>query len=167
MAFKLTKVNNIPGELITINTDDVSEGTSNLYYTQDRVQTEVVSIRNTSPTIQDKHFYTIGEIQIKIGDLYWQIVHPIEIIKVFVKFGSAPLGGQAVVQVVKNTGSDPSDTLYDFSITSGTSSVESNSAPIELAEGDYLRIDILQRGSTSPGEDLTVSFKYRSIIEVT
>lgn len=167
MAFKLTKVNNIPGELITIDTDNVPEGTSNLYYTEDRTEAKIVSIRNTSPTIQDKHFYTTGEINVKIGDLYWQIVHPIEIIKVFINFKSPPSGEQAVIQVVKNTGSNPSDTLYDFSISSGTSSVESTTAPVQLVAGDYVRIDILQRGSTSPGEDLTVSFKYRSIIEVT
>lgn len=165
MAFKLTKVNQIPGELISIDTNNVPEGTSNLYYTEDRTDARVTSLRNTYPTIQDKHFYTVGDIEVKIGDLYWQIIHPIEIFKVYINFKSAPVGGQAIIQVVKNTGSDPSDLLYNFEISSQTSTAESITAPITLSAGDYLRVDIIQRGSTSPGSDLTVSFKYRSIIE--
>lgn len=165
MAFKLTKVNSLPGENISVDTDDVPElpNATNLYYTQERTNSDIVAHRNSNPTIQDKHFYTVGEIALKIGDLYWQILSDIEIISVQAILKENPIGGKVNLAIVKNLGSDLSDTLFTLDIFPNDNIVISNTPAVTLQAGDYIRVDILQVGSTSPGSDLTVSFKYRSI----
>jgi|13_taG_2_1085334.scaffolds.fasta_scaffold00160_2 S-adenosylmethionine:tRNA-ribosyltransferase-isomerase (queuine synthetase) len=165
MAFKLTKVNSLPGENISVDTDDVPElvGATNLYYTQARTNSDIVSHRNTNPTIQDKHFYTIGEIALKVGDLYWQILSDIEIISVQAVLKENPVGGKVNLAIVKNLGSALADTLFTLDIFPNDNLVISNTSAVTLQQGDYIRVDVLQVGSTTAGSDLTVSFKYRSI----
>lgn len=166
MAYKLTKVNNNPGEFISVDTDDIPElqNATNLWYTQQRVDADVLAHRQSVPTLQDKHFYTVGEIATKQGDLFWQIISPIEIISTQAVLQTAPAGSNAQFDIVKNLGSNPSDTLFSLTLSPGSTFVESNTAPVQLAAGDYIRVDVLQIGNVSPGSDLTISFKYRSII---
>ena len=165
MAFKLTKVNQLPGQFISVVTDNIpepAENPTNLWYTDDRADSRIAEIRNTLPTIQDKHFYTIGEIEVKQGDLYWHILADIEILSCQILVKEAPVGNKIQINVVKNQGSDPSDVLYDLDITPLSNSAISNTAPVSLSAGDFIRIDILQRGSTTSGSDLVVSFAYRT-----
>ena len=54
--------------------------------------------------------------------------------------------------------------LFDITIPSGQSVTQSTESPTTLQAGDYIRVDIAQVGTTNPGSDLIVSFKYRSII---
>ena len=77
MSHNLTKVLTQPGlkEIdnsnqfinITLDTDNVSEGVNNLYYTDAR---GLATMRD-NPIIQDRHFYTVDELAVKQGDLYW------------------------------------------------------------------------------------------------
>lgn len=165
MAFKLTKVNQLPGELISIVTDNIlepEENPINLWYTNQRADIRIAEIRNSLPTIQDKHFYTVGEVIVKQGDLYWHILADIEILSCQAVITTAPTGNKIQINVVKNEGSNPSDILYDLDINPLTNSIVSNISPVSLSSGDFIRIDILQRGSTIPGSDLVVSFAYRT-----
>lgn len=166
MSFKLTKVNNLPGELISVVTDDIPESlnANNLWYTQQRVSSDIQAQRVSNPTIQDKHFYTVGEVAVKTGDLYWQIISPIEILEARAYLKIPATGNLLEAQVVKNTGANPSDILFTLELLPNSSSVISNTPAVTLLAGDYIRIDILQVGSATPGSDLIISFKYRSII---
>jgi len=166
MAFKLTKVNSLPGENISVDTDDVPEliNATNLWYTQARADTAIDARRLAQPTIQDKHFYTLEELSVKTGDLYWQIVSPIEIMSVQAVIKTSPVGSKITLDVVKNEGATIADTLFTLEIFPNDQTVQSNTSSKQLAAGDYVRIDILQIGSTTPGSDLTVSFKYKSIL---
>lgn len=167
MAFKLTKVNQLPGQFISIVTDNIPEPEQNpvnLWYTDQRADERILEIRNTIPTIQDKHFYTVGEIAVKQGDLFWHIVAPIEILSCTAQIKTSPTGNKLQVVVTKNTGANPSDTLYDLDILPSEFTTTSNS-PVQLVSGDYIRIDILQTGSQVSGSDLTVSFAYKNILQ--
>ena len=167
MSFKLTKVNNLPGQFISVVTDDIPEpqqNPTNKWYTDQRVNSDISSHRNNSPTLQDKHFYTTGQIATKTGDLYWQIISAIEIISVQVYFKTPPTGSNAAIYIQKNQATNPSDLLFDITIPSGQSVTQSTESPATLQAGDYIRVDIAQVGTTTPGSDLIVSFKYRSII---
>lgn len=166
MSFKLTKVNNLPGENITVVTDDIPEpaNPTNLWYTNARVVSDVESNRTTNPTIQDKHFYTVGDVVVKTGDLYWQIISPIQILQAQLFAKTAPTGSNLGIVVIKNAGTQPTDELYDLELIPGSTLIQSNTSPVSLAAGDYIRVDVLQVGNTSPGSDMIVSFKYRSII---
>lgn len=166
MAFKLTKVNNVPGELINLNTDEVPENQNptNKYYTTARADVDILAHRENSPTVQDKHFYTNGEIVQKVGDLYWRIVSPIEILSVQVYFGTPPVGSNAAIYVQKNQAANPSDLLFNITIPQNQQITDSTDPTATLQAGDYIRVDVAQVGSTTAGSDLIVSFKYRSII---
>lgn len=166
MAFKLTKVNNLPGEKIILETDDIPESANatNLWYTDTRAETVVQAHRETSPTIQDKHFYTVGEVAVKIGDLYWQIISPIEILQTQLYLKTPSSGSNLSVNIIKNGGGDPANLLYNLELIAGDNIVQSNSGSATLQAGDYLQVDVLQVGSATSGSDMIVSFKYRSII---
>lgn len=166
MAFKLTKVNQLPGEHITVVTDNIpepSENPTNLWYTDQRADARINSIRTSNPTVQDKHFYTVGEIEVKQGDLFWHIVSDIELLSCAAIVQTASVGNKIQIAVVKNGGNDPADTLYDIDILPNSFTEASNSTA-QLSAGDYIRIDILQRGTTTPGSDLVVSFAYKNIL---
>lgn len=166
MSFKLTKVNSLPGENITVVTDDIPEsGTpTNLWYTNARVVADVESNRNSNPTYQDKHFYTTGEVAPKIGDLYWHILSPIEIEQVQLYVKTAPTGSNLGIRVTLNQGAQLSDDLYSLQLTPGSDLIQSTSGSVTVDSGNYIRIDVLQVGNVTPGSDMIVSFKYRSII---
>jgi len=166
MSFKLTKVNNLPGENISVVTDDIPEdvNATNLWYTNQRVVSDIETNRTSNPTIQDKHFYTTGDIVVKTGDLYWQIITPIEILEVQLYVKTAPRGSRLGIAVVKNDGSQPSDEIFSLQLAPEANIVQSSTAAVSLQAGDYLRINVLQIGNTFPGADMIVSFKYRSII---
>lgn len=166
MSFKLTKVNDLPGENISIVTDDIPEdaNATNLWYTNQRVVSDIETNRTSNPTIQDKHFYTTGNVVVKTGDLYWQIITAIEILEVQLYVKTAPLGSNLGIAVVKNDGSQPSDEIFSLQLAPGANTVQSSTAAVSLQAGDYLRINVLQIGNTFPGTDMIVSFKYRSII---
>lgn len=160
MAYKLTTVNALPGENINIDTDDIPElvGANNKWYDSSLVSADVRTARLASPTLQDKHFYTVGELTQKTGDLYWRIISPIEIISVQAFLETAPTSSNARFQIYSNS----QGILFDLVLTPGTTSVTSTTQPVSLESGDYIRVDVLSAGSSS---DLTISFKYRSLIE--
>ena len=166
MSFKLTKVNSLPGENISVVTDDIPESATptNLWYTNQRVVSDIESNRTSNPTYQDKHFYTTGEVVPKTGDLYWHILSPIEIEQVQLYVKTAPLGSNLGIQVTLNQGAQLSDNLYSLQLTPGSNLIQSNSGSVTVDSGNYIRIDVLQVGNTTAGSDMIVSFKYRSII---
>ena len=77
---------------------------------------------------------------------------------------TSPVGGKITIDIVKNQGSTIDDTLFTLDIFPNDQLVQSNTPAKQLAAGDYVRIDLLQVGTTTPGSDLTVSFKYKSIL---
>jgi hypothetical protein len=160
MAYKLTTVNNEPGEAISIDTDDIAElpGATNKWYDSQAVIDDVETARLTSPTIQDKHFYTVGALVQKTGDLYWQIISPIQILEVTAFLKSVPTTGNARFQIYNNQ----QTLLFDLTLNSNDSSVVSTTEAVSLQAGDYVRVDVLSTGAAS---DLTISFKYRSLFE--
>ena len=172
MSHKLTKVLEQPGLKqiddnsnqfinVTLNTDNVDEleGADNLYYTHDRF---LESMR-TSPIIQDRHFYTVDELAVKQGDLYWRIISPIKLLQAKAYVGTPSVGADISLHVIKNDSTAPEDLLYDLDITSTTNEVFID-YEYTLAVGDYLRVDVVQVGTTTKGSDLIVSFKYHSIL---
>ena len=162
MSHNLTKVNSQPGLSVNVTTTTVNEGT-NLYFTEARTLSVVETERETNPVIQDKHFYTTGEVAVKQGDLYWRIISPIKILECKAYVGTAPTGATLSLHVVKNDSSAPEDLLYNLDINVSSNETSSQTSHT-LAVGDYLRVDIVQIGSTVKGSDLIVSFKYQSIL---
>lgn len=163
MSHNLTKVNSQAGLSVDINTSNITEGT-NLYYTEARALSSIETERASNPVVQDKHFYTTGEIAIKQGDLYWRMISPVKILECKAYVGTAPTGTTLSLHVVKNNSSAPEDLLYNLNIE--VSSNETNSTDSHILQvGDYLRIDIVQIGSLVKGSDLIVSFKYHSILD--
>lgn len=168
MAYKLIKVNDDAGRLISLDTNDIPEDVNtpeaqrNLYYTVSRANTDIGNHRTQNPTFQDKHFYTTGVVQVKQGDLFWNIIHPITIVSVSATVKTAPVGSNLTFYVQKNGGLAPTDLLYDIDILSTSNSGASNQAPVTLQSGDYLQVDIASVGNQTPGSDLIVSFKYYS-----
>ena len=161
MAYKLTTVNAIPGESINIDTDDIPElpGATNKWYDSQAVTEDVEAARLASPTIQDKHFYTVGALVQKTGDLYWRIISPIQILEATAFLETAPSTGNARFQVYSNQ----QNILFDLTVNTNSSSVTSTEQAVSLQPGDYIRVDVISHGSAS---DLTISFKYRSLFEV-
>ena len=161
MAYKLTTVNNQPGEAISIDTDDIAEfpGATNKWYDSQAVIDDVETARLASPTIQDKHFYTVGALVQKTGDLYWQIISPIQILEVTAFVKSVPTTGNARFQIYNSQ----QNLLFDLTLNVSDSSVASTTQAVSLQAGDYVRVDVLSTGAAS---DLTISFKYRSLFEV-
>ena len=169
MSHNLTKVLNQPGlkEIdnsnqfinVTLDTDNVDEGTNNLYYTDAR---GLVTMQ-ANPIIQDRHFYTVDELAVKQGDLYWRIISPIKLLQAKAYVGTPSVGADISLHVIKNDSTAPEDLLYDLDITSTTNEVFINNE-YTLAVGDYLRVDVVQVGTTTKGSDLIVSFKYHSIL---
>lgn len=160
MAYKLTTVNNEPGEHISINTDDIPElpEAINKWYDSQAVSEDVEAARLASPTIQDKHFYTIGTLVQKEGDLYWRIISPIELLGAVAFLETPPSTANARFQVYSNQ----QNLLFDLTINTGSTSTTSIEEPALLQAGDYVKVDILSPGNAS---DLTISFKYRSLFE--
>ena len=169
MSHNLTKVLNQPGLKesensnqfinVTLDTDNVPEGDNNLYYTSDRV----VDTMRVNPIIQDRHFYTVDELAVKQGDLYWRIISPIKLLQAKAYVGTPSVGADISLHVIKNDSTAPEDLLYDLDITSTTNEVYIDQE-YTLAVGDYLRVDVVQTGTTTKGSDLIVSFKYHSIL---
>ena len=161
MSHNLTKVNSQPGLSVSLNTDNVQEGTTNLYYTETRGLATISNERTDNPTYQDKHFYTIGELSVKQGTLYWRIIHDLKITKVIAHVKTPSIGVDISIHVVKNDNVNPSDLLYDLDIQATQNQVTNNTDK-NLVAGDFIRIDIVQIGTTVKGNDLTVSFQYQS-----
>lgn len=170
MSHKLTKVLEKPGLKefdinsnqfinVTLDTDNVSEGVNNLYYTDVR---GLATMRD-NPIIQDRHFYTVDELAVKQGDLYWRIISPIKLLQAKAYVGTPSVGADISLHVIKNDSTAPEDLLYDLDITSTTNEVYIDHE-YTLAVGDYLRVDVVQVGTTTKGSDLIVSFKYHSIL---
>lgn len=162
MAYKITKVNQNYGPDINLTTANVSES-QNLYFTEERAISASALHRTTNPTYLDKHFYTVGALEQKTGDLYWQILSPIKIVEVTVTLGVAAQGNSITIYVQKNGGNSPDNLLYDISLAP-LSSFKITGGEKILNKGDYIQIDVAAIGSVSPGQDMTVSFKYHNIL---
>jgi hypothetical protein len=161
MAYKITKVNGNPGADISLDTSDIPENPKALYYTDDRAFAASEQNRTLNPTMLDKHFYTIGALETKIGDLYWRITSPIVIKEVIVNLGVPCDGNNITLYVQKNGGNSPQNLLYDIDIPPLSTS-RSVGGDVYLEAGDYIQIDIASIGSTSPGQDMIVSFRYHN-----
>lgn len=162
MAYKITNVNNKYGPDIQISTGDVPE-TTNLYFTQQRGIDASLLNRTQQPTFLDKHFYTIGILEQKTGDLFWHIISPIKIVQVTAHVKTPAIGNTITLYVQKNGGNDPEKLLYDIDINPGSPSASVGGDKI-LVPGDYVQVDVAAIGSTFAGSDLTVSFKYHNIL---
>lgn len=162
MAYKITNVNGDRGPNIVLQTTQIPEG-SNLYFTEQRGFDASLLNRTQNPTYLDKHFYTIGALEQKVGDLYWHIINPIKIVQVFAKVKIPSVGNSIALYVQKNGGNSPDKLLYDITINPGALSATAGGDKI-LQPGDYIQIDVASIGSVSPGADLTLSFKYHNIL---
>lgn len=161
MAYKITKVNGDYGSDIQINTSDVPEHPSALYYTPERGFQASELNRTQNPTMLDKHFYTNGPLEVKEGDLYWRIVSPIVIKEVIVNLGIPGDGSNITIYVQKNGGNAPGNLLYDIDL-SPLSTSKSAGGDVYLNAGDYIQVDVASIGSTSPGQNMIVSFRYHN-----
>ena len=162
MAYKITNVNNKYGPNIQISSGDIPES-SNLYFTQARGTEASLLNRTQQPTLLDKHFYTIGTLTQKTGDLFWHIISPIKIIQVTAHLKVPAQGNTVTLYIQKNGGNDPEKLLYDIDINPGVFLSNIGGEKI-LLPGDYIQVDIASIGTVSPGADLTVSFKYHNIL---
>jgi len=163
MAYKITNVNNKYGPDIQISSGDVPEAITNLYFTEQRGKDAAKLNRTEQPTFLDKHFYTIGLLEQKTGDLFWHVIFPIKIVQVTANLKTPALGNTVTLYVQKNGGNDPEKLLYDIDINPGVSVANVGGDKI-LLPGDYIQIDVAAIGSTFAGSDLTVSFKYHNIL---
>lgn len=162
MAYKITSVNGNHGPNIQITTLNIPENT-NLYYTSDRAKEDSTLNRVENPTYLDRHFYTIGALEQKVGDLFWRILTPIKIVEVTVNLNVAAQGNSTTIYVQKNGGNSPDKLLYDISLPP-LSVGKIVGGDRLLYPGDYIQVDIAAVGSISTGQDLTVSFKYHNIL---
>jgi hypothetical protein len=162
MSYKITNVNGNYGPNINLTTETISEK-GNLYFTEQRAKSSALENRNEFPTYLDKHFYTIGALEQKQGDLFWQVLAPIKIIEITATLGVASEGNSVVIYVQKNGGNSPDKLLYDISIPPLSNKKIVGGERI-LQQGDYIQVDIASVGTVSPGQNLTVSFKYHNIL---
>lgn len=162
MAYKIINVNGDHGPNINLTTESISEK-GNLYFTNDRAKNSALENRNENPTLLDKHFYTIGALEQKTGDLFWQVLAPIKIIEVTATLGAASEGNSVTLYVQKNGGNSPDKLLYDISIPPLSNKKIVGGERI-LQQGDYIQVDVAAIGTVSPGQNLTVSFKYHNIL---
>jgi hypothetical protein len=77
------------------------------------------------------------------------------IVKIKAQVDVAPVGSD-IVCVVKKNGA----TVKTFSIAAGTAFNPISNINITAAEDDYFTVDITQIGSTTPGQNLLVTFVY-------
>lgn len=162
MAYKITSVNGDHGPNINLTTASVQENT-NLYYTSDRAKQDAFLNRTENPTYLDKHFYTVGSLEQKVGDLFWRILTPIKIVEVTLTLEVPAQGASTTVYVQKNGGNSPDKLLYDISLPPlATSKIVGGERT--LYPGDYVQVDIAAVGSVSTGQNLTVSFRYHNIL---
>lgn len=136
--------------------DDIVEGTSNLYYTDARFDTRL-AIANITNVVALTH---TGTLSAYTGTKRWYAPKNITISKIKARVDTAPTGAGVVIQINKT--SSGVTTNQQLTVADGTTLISDTSPTISsMSEDDFLTIDIVSVGSTVAGENLTVEITYK------
>ena len=96
-----------------------------------------------------------GALTVSTGTKRWYAPADLTISNATVRVGTAPLG--STLDVSLNVNGLANNII---SVASNTT-VSSNTTSVSVSEGDYLTVDVLQIGSSTPGADLGLNITYR------
>ena len=138
-------------------TDDIVEGTSNLYYTNARTDARI-ALANITNVVALTH---TGELSAYTGVKRWYAPKNITISKIKARVDTAPTGAGVVIQVNRTTTGNVT-TNQQLTVADGTTLISDTSPTISsMLEDDYLTVDIVSVGTTTAGENLTVEITYK------
>lgn len=96
-----------------------------------------------------------GTLSVTTGTKRWYAPADLTISNTTARVGTAPLGSPVEVSLNVN---GASNNIVSISTNTTTAS---NTTSISVSEGDYLTVDVLQIGSSTPGADLGLNITYR------
>jgi hypothetical protein len=105
-------------------------------------------------TSLERHFNYPGNVAVSVGTARWYLQQTTIVQRIKAQITTAPVGSNMTINIKKND-----TTLQVISITDGTNSTLLNTN-ISMADGDYLTVDIVTVGASTPGADLVISFLY-------
>ena len=126
-----------------------------------------LSVDEVVVTMVEPHtFSSTGPLAAAAGKsrIYLESGYAVETVRAAVNTSPTGAGSAVTVDVNKNGVSIYSNPADLPSIAAGSNTATGNAAAgVELAQGDYLTVDIDTVGSTDPGADLTVTVRLRKI----
>ena len=105
-------------------------------------------------TSLERHFNYPGNVAVSVGTARWYLQQTTIVQRIKAQITTAPVGADITINIKKN-----GTTLQVISITAGTDNALLNTN-ISMNDGDYLTVDIITVGTSTPGSDLIVSFLY-------
>jgi hypothetical protein len=112
-------------------------------------------VPRTAPLYGTRVYQLEGRLSLKSGLSRWYAHEALTVVKIKAQVDIAPAGSD-IVCVVKQNGS----VVLTFSISAGTVYNPINNINITAAEDDFFTVDLTQVGSTTPGQNLLVTFVY-------
>ena len=137
-------------------TDGVNTSTLSLDSGGSITETTTTGETRKIPVTQRAFLYQPGELQTITGTERWYAPFPLTINKVVARLGTAA-DSVVDVKIVKNTGG--STIATDITLTTGATKREITPS-IQLADDDFLTVNVNSIGSTAKGEDLHIIFYY-------
>lgn len=105
----------------------------------------------------ERHYNIIGVLSASTGTSRWWVQSNQVINQIRAQVGTSPVGSSISISIKKN-----GTPFQSISVASGQSSTSINTN-LTINDGDYLTVDIVSVGSTTPGADLVVSFLYTRV----
>lgn len=117
------------------------------------------SLWKNKPVPTEYNYSISGQLSVATGNLRRYVNGAKTVTKIVVAVGTAPVGSGVSIDVRKN-GVAGSIVTSNPTIAAGSNSVTVTTinSP-NLADGDYLTVDVITVGSTTPGSDLTVTIR--------
>lgn len=115
----------------------------------------------TVPNVNEQTFTVTSALAVSTGGPRWYSPYALTITEVRASVGTSPTGASVVIDVNKNGTTIFTTQSNRPTIAAGNNTDLADAINVSsVAAGDYLTVDIDQVGSTTPGSDLTVTFRY-------
>ena len=133
---------------------------SDLTDTTNTIPDDISDLTDTSGLLGGEKVVSLfqdGSLTTVTGNARWYADSNVSINRIVARVDTAPTGANLGLTVNK-TGT--SNTTVNLAVIDGTVKTSNTNPSLSLLEDEYLTVDVIQVGSTAPGENLKVSFFY-------
>ncbi len=133
---------------------------SDLTDTTNTIPDDISDLTDTSGLLGGEKVVSLfqdGSLTTVTGNARWYADSNVSINRIVARVDTAPTGANLGLTVNK-TGT--SNTTVNLAVIDGTVKTSNTNPSLSLLEDEYLTVDVVQVGSTTPGENLKVSFFY-------
>ncbi len=133
---------------------------SDLTDTTNTIPDDISDLTDTSGLLGGEKVVSLfqdGSLTTVTGNARWYADSHVSINRIVARVDTAPTGANLGLTVNK-TGT--SNTTVNLAVIDGTVKTSNTNPSLSLLEDEYLTVDVVQVGSTTPGENLKVSFFY-------